>query len=185
MRISCHVTHGKPINTRHGDGGIKPVAISDPLVHSEQAHGQTPRVKRDRKKMRRFSAIPLGLAWFQVPSASCRRGVPKQVQMPVFLVAVTVRVVIELRAVTHVDQVIGRVVLKLQYLVTSDPVLAQGPMRRCGGRKCRNTDTRVPLRQADLRIGSSAPMPSEKYRSCHGSKKIELGDQLITWKQRR
>jgi hypothetical protein len=52
--------------------------------------------------------------------------------MSVFLVTVAVRVVIELGTFAHIDQVIRRVVFKLQYLATCDPILNQRPMLRCG-----------------------------------------------------
>jgi len=81
--------------------------------------------------MSRLGAIPPGLARFQVPSAPSRRAMPKQVQMPVFLVAVPMRMVVKLGATLGVNQVVWWVVLKLKHFAIRDPALNQGTTLRC------------------------------------------------------
>ena len=56
-------------------------------------------------------------------------GVPEQVQAAMFVVAVEVGVVIELRPAPEVDHVVGREVFVLDHLSPFDPALQQGP--RC------------------------------------------------------
>jgi len=50
---------------------------------------------------------------------------PKQVQMPVFLVTIAVRMVIKLGTPAHIDQVVRRVVLKFDHRAPRDPALDQ------------------------------------------------------------
>ena len=50
---------------------------------------------------------------------------PKQVQMPMFLVTIAVRMVIELGTFAHVYQVFRWVVFKLEYFAPCYPVLNQ------------------------------------------------------------
>ena len=86
---------------------------------------------------------------------------PKQVQMPVFLVAVPMRMVVKLGATLGVNQVVWWVVLELKHFAIRDPALNQGTTLRSHCDERQDTGARAAQRPGDLRVGSSAPIASE------------------------
>lgn len=83
-------------------------------VRRELAQWQTPRVRRNGEQVSRRGACSTPTPT-QTTAAPRRGRVPEQVQMAMFMVAVAMRVVVELAARTLVDDVIGRIVTKLDH----------------------------------------------------------------------
>jgi len=97
---------------------------------------------------------------------------PEQVQMSVFQISVSVRVVIELRTAAPIDDIVSRIVLKLQNHPPVNPALQQRPGGFRHRRKGSYALPRCPKRCKQFRVTARAPL-FEKLSGCGHSNWVE------------